>query len=290
MGKNREILNFISLVVGCMLIALTFTVLCVPNNYVIGGVSGIGVIFNYLFDIKVSYSLIVGNIIVTIIGILVLGFKDIYRSIIGSIVYTISVYISELIAPSINIEFSALFLNIVVIGVLMGIGCTLVYLANYTTGGADILGLIMNKKLGITFGRASFIINMIILLIGTSIFGVEMLVIALVIRYIESSIVDNFLIGISDSKVLFINTKEKTRVKEYIISELKSGVSEIKVTNGFLRKEGKLIMCVVPTEKYLFLKNEIIKIDKEAFITTVDAYEVYGGTNKYKLPFHDLRI
>ncbi len=127
-------------------------------------------------------------------------------------------------------------------------------------------------------------------MLGAFIFGVEMFVIALVIRYIESYIIDTFLIGISDSKVLFINTKEVSKVKDYIIGELKSGVSEIKVNSGFLRKEGKLIMCVVPTEKYLFLKNEIIKIDKDAFITILDAYEVYGGTNKYKLPFHDLRL
>ena len=290
MGKNREIINFISLIIGCMLIALTFTVLCVPHNYVIGGISGIGVVFNYLFNLKVSYILVIGNIVVTIVGILSLGLKDIYRSIIGSIVYTICVYLSELIAPYIAIEFSSVFLNIVVSGGLMGLGCACVYLANYTTGGVDILGLIMHKKMGMTFGRASLIINMLILMLGAFIFGVEMFVIALVIRYIESYIIDTFLIGISDSKVLFINTKEVSKVKDYIIGELKSGVSEIKVNSGFLRKEGKLIMCVVPTEKYLFLKNEIIKIDKDAFITILDAYEVYGGTNKYKLPFHDLRL
>ena len=49
-------------------------------------------------------------------------------------------------------------------------------------------------------------------------------------------------------------------------------------------------MCVVPTEKYMKLKEAIKEIDKDAFITIVDAYEVYGGTNRYKLPLHDLRI
>lgn len=49
-------------------------------------------------------------------------------------------------------------------------------------------------------------------------------------------------------------------------------------------------MCVVPTEKYLLLKSQIIQIDNDAFITVMDSYEVYGGTNRYKLPLHDLRI
>ena len=49
-------------------------------------------------------------------------------------------------------------------------------------------------------------------------------------------------------------------------------------------------MCVVPTEKYLLLKSQIIQIDTDAFITVMDSYEVYGGTNRNKLPLHDLRI
>ena len=144
MEIKKEIRNFLSMLCGCMILSLTFTVLCVPNNYVVGGVSGIGVIFNYLFDIKVSYTLLIGNLIITAIGIIVLGLKDTYRSIIGAIVYTFTIYISELLAPMINIDFSSVFIKVIVIGVLFGISCTLVYLANYTTGGIDILGLIIN--------------------------------------------------------------------------------------------------------------------------------------------------
>lgn len=288
MKLQKEIMNFIWLIIGCLLIAVTFNLFCVPNNYVVGGVSGIAIIFNHLFNMNVSYVILIGNIILTIIGILVLGLKDTTKSILGSIIYTLCVYLTENL--SINIEFSSVFLNIIVTGVLFGIGCTIVYLVGYTTGGIDILGLIFHKKYGVSFGKSSFIMNMIILAIGTFIFGVEMLVVALIIRFLESKIIDNFLIGISDSKVLFINTKKIDKVKKHIIEEVGSGISELKITGGYKKEDKEVIMCVVPTEKYLLLKNEIIKIDKEAFITIIDAYEVYGGTNRYKLPFHDLRI
>ena len=288
MNIKKEIINFVWLVVGSLLIAVTFNMFCVPNNYVVGGVSGVAIIFNYLFDVSVSYTLLMGNLILTEIGIFVLGLKDTYKSIIGSIVYTLCVYLTENL--NISVTFSTVFLNIVVIGVLFGIGCTIVYLAGYTTGGVDILGLIFHKKYGVTFGKSSFVMNMIILTVGLFIFGTEMLVIALVIRFLESKIIDYFLIGISDSKVLFINTKYVDKVKKHIIDEVGSGISELKMTGGYKNKDSEVIMCVVPTEKYLLLKNEIIKIDKNAFITIIDAYEVYGGTNRYKLPFHDLRI
>lgn len=290
MKLKKEIINFICLVVGSLLISVTFNLFCLPNNYVTGGISGIGIIFNYLFNIKASTVLIIGNIFVLILGIIILGFKDTYRSIIGSVIYTICFTLTENIASFTTVELSSVFLNVVVVGVLFGIGCTIVYLAGYTTGGVDVLGLIFNKKLGITLGKSIFIINMIILGIGTIVFGFEMLIIALLIRFIESKIIDNFLIGISDSKVLFISTKEVEKVKKHIIEETESGVSEIKTIGGYKNKNSEILMCVVPTEKYLFLRNEILKIDKQAFITIIDAYEVLGGTNRYKLPFHDLRI
>ena len=287
---KKEIKNTIFMILGCALIAFTFNAICVSHNYITGGVSAIGLIFNYLFDIKVSTVLLIGNILVIILALITIGFKDTYRSIIGSIVYTGFMYLFEYFFPYIQIEFSSVFLDVVSVGCMLGIGCTLVYLANYTTGGVDSLGLILNKKAGISFGKGSFLMNAIILSIGAFVFGLECLVIALIIRFIESFIIDYFIIGISDSKVLFVNTKEIDKVKDIIIKKYESGVSEIKVTSGFTKKSDKVLMCVVPSERYVLLKNDIIDVDKNAFITILDAYEVYGGTNRYKLPFHDLRI
>ena len=284
---KKRIINFIMLITGILIVTITFNTFCLPKNIVIGGVSGIAVILNYLLKIDISTTLIIGNAILIIIGIIVLGFKDTWPSIIGSIAYTLGVYLTENL---ITINIDSIFLSIVAIGILHGIGYALVYLAGYSTGGVDILGIIFQKKFGIPLGKSLLIIKALIIIMGTSVFGIEMLIICLVIRYLESKIIDNILIGISDSKVLFINTEKEEEVNNYIIKTIKSGTSEIKIKSGYKKENGNLIMCVVPTEKYMKLKEAIKEIDKDAFITVVDAYEVYGGTNRYKLPLHDLRI
>lgn len=284
---KKRIINFIMFITGILIVTITFNTFCLPKNIVIGGVSGIAVILNYLLKIDISTTLIIGNAILIIIGIIVLGFKDTWPSIIGSIAYTLGVYLTENL---ITINIDSIFLSIVAIGILHGIGYALVYLAGYSTGGVDILGIIFQKKFGIPLGKSLLIIKALIIIMGTSVFGIEMLIICLVIRYLESKIIDNILIGISDSKVLFINTEKEEEVNNYIIKTIKSGTSEIKIKSGYKKENGNLIMCVVPTEKYMKLKEAIKKIDKDAFITVVDAYEVYGGTNRYKLPLHDLRI
>lgn len=290
MGKlnKKTLINGMLLILGCLLIALTFNIFCVPNKIVPGGLSGVGIIFDHLFEIKTSYVLLVGNLLLVTTGIICLGLKDTIPSIIGAVVYTLIMYLTE--CMNITINLSSVFLNVITVGVLFGVGCTMVYLSGCSLGGLDIIGVIFNKKFGLTLGTSLFIVNGLVLVIGTFIFGIEALLISLIIRYIESKIIDTFLIGISDSKILFINTDKIEEITKYIIEEIESGVSEIKVTSGFKKQKNTILMCVVPTEKYLLLKSQIIQIDNDAFITVMDSYEVYGGTNRYKLPLHDLRI
>lgn len=290
MGKlnKKTLINGMLLILGCLLIALTFNIFCVPNKIVPGGLSGVGIIFDHLFEIKTSYVLLVGNVLLVTTGIICLGLKDTLSSIIGAVVYTLIMYLTEYL--NITINLSSVFLNVITVGVLFGVGCTMVYLSGCSLGGLDIIGVIFNKKFGLTLGTSLFIVNGLVLVIGTFIFGIEALLISLIIRYIESKIIDTFLTGISDSKILFINTDKIEEITKYIIEEVESGVSEIKVTSGFKKQKNTILMCVVPTEKYLLLKSQIIQIDNDAFITVIDSYEVYGGTNRYKLPLHDLRI
>lgn len=290
MGKlnKKTLINGMLLILGCLLIALTFNIFCVPNKIVPGGLSGVGIIFDHLFEIKTSYVLLVGNVLLVTMGIICLGLKDTIPSIIGAVVYTLIMYLTE--CMNITINLSSVFLNVITVGVLFGVGCTMVYLSGCSLGGLDIIGVIFNKKFGLTLGTSLFIVNGIVLVIGTFIFGIETLLISLIIRYIESKIIDTFLTGISDSKILFINTDKIEEITKYIIEEIESGVSEIKVTSGFKKQKNTILMCVVPTEKYLLLRAQIIQIDNDAFITVMDSYEVYGGTNRYKLPLHDLRI
>ena len=290
MGKlnKKTLINGMLLILGCLLIALTFNIFCVPNKIVPSGLSGVGIIFDHLFEIKTSYVLLVGNLLLVTTGIICLGLKDTIPSIIGAVVYTLIMYLTEYF--NITINLSSVFLNVITVGVLFGVGCTMVYLSGCSLGGLDIIGVIFNKKFGLTLGTSLFIVNGTVLVIGTFIFGIEALLISLIIRYIESKIIDTFLTGISDSKILFINTDKIEEITKYIIEEIESGVNEIKVTSGFKKQKNTILMCVVPTEKYLLLKSQIIQIDNDAFITVMDSYEVYGGTNRYKLPLHDLRI
>ena len=110
---------------------------------------------------------------------------------------------------------------------------------------------------------------------------------SLIIMVISTSIVDKMLIGISDSKTFFIHTTKEDEVKDFILKIIESGVTEFDTKGAYSRKRRKMLMCVVPTEKYTLLKNAIHEIDSDAFIVVSDCYEVLGRTKRKKLYFAD---
>ena len=88
---------------------------------------------------------------------------------------------------------------------------------------------------------------------------------------------DKVVLGISQSKALYIITEHETMVKKYILNTLAHGVTILDGRGGYTGDYKKVIMCIVPTSHYYSLKENIQKIDPDAFFVTTDAYEVSGG-------------
>ena len=118
-------------------------------------------------------------------------------------------------------------------------------------------------------GKILRCIAFIIIGIGGIVFGYTSVMYGIIISFISTYIVDTMLIGISDSKMFYIE----------------SGVTELYSKGAYTNKRQKVLMCVVPTEKYSFLKSAIKEIDESAFIVVSDCYEVLGGTKKERIVF-----
>ena len=124
------------------------------------------------------------------------------------------------------------------------------------------------------------VISIIIILLGGYIFGYTMVMYAIIIVAISTFMIDRVTLGISDSKMFMVQTKKPEEVRDFIMQIIQSGVTEYVVKGGYSGSKKDMIMCVVPTEKYTYLKSAIKDIDKDAFIIVSDCYEVLGGTSK----------
>lgn len=272
--RIKELIEFI---IGCFLVALAFNLFMSPNNLVAGGVSGFSLILKHFFGLNPSTIISVANVFLIILSFLVLGKEKTKATILGSILFPIFVSITEHLSTYISFKESEMILIAVFGGVLQGLGAGLIFRAGYSTGGTDILNMIVSKIFKISLGNSMFFTDGTIIVIGAFVFGFNHLMYSLIILYLISTLTDKVVLGISDSKAFYIITSKEKEVKDFVINELKHGVTEFNAKGGYNSENQTVLMSVVPTREYYKLKEGIHNIDKNAFFVAMDSYEVKGG-------------
>ena len=194
-----------------------------------------------------------------------------------TILFPLFVKLTENVNIWLEIESSNLLLSVLIGGVLYGIGAGLVFKAGFTTGGTDILNQIISKYAKISIGKSMLYSDGTIVLSSGIFFGIDIMMYSIVLLYIISYISDRIILGISDNKMFYIITEKDKEIKEYILNTLHHGVTVFKAKGGYRKKEGKVLMTVLPTKDFYTLKSGIKRIDKLAFFIVTDSYELYGG-------------
>lgn len=272
-----QVKRYLQLILGVFILALSFNIFILPNNFVYGSISGLSIVTQKLFGIEPSSFIMIVSILLLVVSYFVLGKEKTAASILGSILYPIAVKLLSNVRLYIDFDSSQLLLSAIFGGIASGLGAGLVYKAGFTTGGTDIIEQIMSKYLKMSMGKAIILCDGIILLCGTIFFGINNFMYALIVLYLISTLADRVLLGISDSKAFYIVTEEDKLVKDFILNGLSHGVTIFEARGGYENKKQKVLFCVVPTKEYFRLKEGIKNIDSKAFFVVTDAYEVYGG-------------
>ena len=272
--KFKELIEFI---IGCFLVALAFNLFMSPNNLVAGGVSGFSLILKHFFGLNPSTIISISNIFLIILSSIILGKEKTKMTILGSILFPVFVSLTEYLSTYISFKESEMILISVFGGALQGLGAGLIFRAGYSTGGTDILNMIVSKIFKISLGNSMFFTDGLIILGGAFVFGFNHLMYSLIILYLISNLTDKVVLGISDSKAFYIITSKEKEVKDFVINELKHGITELSAKGGYNSKNQIVLMSVIPTREYYKLKEGIHNIDKDAFFVAMDSYEVKGG-------------
>ena len=275
-------------VFGALISALSFNLFCVQNNFVLGGLGGIAVILNKLFDINSTLVIFIGNVIFVVISIFTIGTKKSLLSIVGASVYTAFVYFTNDIVELMNFHFDNILLYVLAAGLVGGFGEGLVYKSGFNTGGTSILAVVLEHYTKRQIGELLRYMAYIIILAGGVTMGYTSIMYSLIITVISTQMVDKILIGINYAKTIFIQTDKVDEVTDFILNVIESGVTELDTKGAFTHKRKKMLMCVVPKEKYTLLKSAVKEIDNDAFIVISDCYEVLGGTKKSTISLENL--
>ena len=254
------------IMLGCFISAFSFNLFMVPYNILPGGVSGISIIVNNFIVVDNALFILITSLILLFVSYFCLGKEVTINSVVGSILFPVFVSLTELFLKYYPITINNIMLSIIFGGVTFGFGLGLVYREGYTTGGTDIINKLFNKYLYTTMGTGMLIIEGIIVLVSGIVFGINIMLYSIITIYLTSKIIDRVMIGISSKKSFYIITSKYDEVSNFIINDLKHGVTHLEGTGAYTNEKKDLILTVIPTQDYYRLKVGLKKYTQKPFL------------------------
>lgn len=269
--------RIIILVISLFILALVYNLFLLPSGLVAGGVNGIALITNYVYEIDSSLMIFLVSLSCLLFSAMYLGKERTTGSILATFLYPLFVKITAILTQNITLNYEDTFLMIIFAGVIGGLANGFIYKTGYSNGGLPIISQILYKYFKIPVAKSSMIINGVIILIGSIFLGFSMMMYAIILIFINNLMIDKVLLGISKNKAFYIVTKKDKEIKEYIVNKLHHTLTIFDVKGAFLAKKKKVLFTVVPTRDYYKVTEGIKLIDPEVFFVVEDAYEVQGG-------------
>jgi len=279
--KKHMVLDFILIFAGCIIASLGVNLFLVNAQLLSGGATGVALILQYLYNIPSGITVFLINIPLFFVSYKMLNKKFTLYSAVGMISLSISLMITKPLSSLVRVD--DILLYCIYGGFLSGLGYGLVFLRNGSTGGTDIITMVVRKKYSnFEIGKLSFGLNCIIVFIGALIFGLPKALYTLISMFIQGIVVDKVINGFNSKKLLLILTEKEEEIIKYVIKDMNRGVTSLVAEGEYTHELKKMLYIAVTSSQMVHLKNKILRIDPKAFITIIDVSEV-NGKGFYKI-------
>lgn len=270
-----EIKSYIIITFGLFVMALGWTAFLIPNHLLGGGVSGIATLLYWSTGLSTGITILAVNTVLILIALRILGFgfgvKTIYSIVVLSGFFSLlQFYIKE---PFVTDRFMSAIIG----GVLGGLSIGIVFTQGGSTGGTDIIAMIVNKYKNISPGKIILSLDVVIISGSFLIFqSIETLVYGFVIMVVSSYTIDLVLTGNKQSVQLFIFSSKAHQIADRIGNETGRGVTFIKGTGWYTKAEHDILMVIVRKMESPQLFRIVREEDPEAFVSLNTVMGVYG--------------
>ena len=274
---KKWFLSYSFIIIGSFILATGFVLFITPYKIVPGGVYGISIVLHYLFGTPVGIMALAFDIPLTILGVKILGPRFGFKTVLGfSLTAIFTDTLSYFWGSEPLVKGDAL-LSSIFGGVLLGIGIGLIFRAKATSGGSDIVAMMINKKTKIPLGLLMIYVDSLIVLFGLIVFrDWKIPLYSWIVIFITGKVIDIVLEGVSYDKSLFIISEKHEEIREKIISNLNRGGTYIDGKGMYNMADRKIIFTVVSRRELALLEEYIHQIDPNAFLTVLDAREILG--------------
>lgn len=272
---KTTISDYLIISFGMTLYVLSWSIFLIPAEITGGGISGLSVVVFYSSKIPVAITYFIINVFLVLIAIKVLGANFGIKTIFSMVIATILFWVTPGMIKEPLVDDT--FLSAVLGAMMGGIGIGIVFTRGGSTGGTDIIAMIINKYRNISPGRVIMYCDVIIIASSYLVFrSPAKLVYGYVTMWVVSYTIDAFLSGSNASAQIFIFSKKFNEIADFINQYAGRGVTIMDGTGWYTKEEVKIVMTVVRKRETSLIFRKLKEIDPDAFISMASVMGVYG--------------
>lgn len=273
----EKIKNFLLINLGLFCTALGIYFFKKPNNYAMGGVSGLAIILSHFAkDMPVGTIMMVINTVLLVVGFAFIGRDFGSKTVYSSFALSGMVWFLEKVCPIKQSLTGDMFLDLIFAVVLPGIGSAIVFNLNASSGGTDIIAKILTKYMHVNIGKTLLMADFSITLAATAVFGIKIGLYSILGLFLKAFIIDMVIDNLNVSKNMVIVSNKPDEVKDYIIRVLNRGATIHDARGAYTDEPKEVITTVVSRKQAIALRLYIRSIDEKAFISITNTSEIIG--------------
>lgn len=285
MWKQLTWKQYFSIFMGTTLMALAVNLIYEPMGLVTGGISGAAILikkFTGMLDgnipflkngIPVGITNLLLNIPIFIAAWKCKGKEFILRTLLANMWFTFML----LVIPECALVEKDYLLAALVGGVLTGAGLGLVFMTGTSTGGTDLLAVVINRRLSyMSVARILFVVDSLIVFAGALVFGVYSAIYAVIAVFVASKVMDAIAEGLKFAKLVYVISDAYEEISQDVMDVLGRGNTVIDAKGMYRGEERKMLLCVMGRKEIGVFMSIVSRRDKNAFVIVTDAKEVLG--------------
>lgn len=288
-SPKQLIKNIALTVLGTLLLSLATSVFILPYDLVVGGMSGLAILFNALFPIGKELWVTIVSISLYLLGLIFLSKDFAMKTLISAIVYPAGVALfSPLASPDIlggmfylpgsGYGDVAILLAALFGGIITGAGCAITFLGGGSTGGVDILAFIFCKYVKKPKqAHVLFAIDALIVVIALFVLhDLVLILLGIICAFVTALVIDKIFLGENRAFIAHVISNASDVINQEIIEKIDRTTTIITARGGYTGKEHQMLMVTFTINQYADLMNIINQNDKNAFVTIHPAHEING--------------
>lgn len=272
----EKIKSFLTMTIAAFLISFGTVVFRFPNNFAFGGVTGLAIILNKVTSFSSGQINLILNYLLLGVGAIFLGKKFLAKTLYASTLIGYLIYILE---KKINIKQSItgdMMIDLIFSIILSSLGAAILFNIGSSSGGTDIIAMILKKYTSVDVGKGLFLIDIFITVLSFPFFGIRVGLYSVLGLMIKSVMIDSAIESINECKYFHVICDNPDKICDYITEKLQTSATIVEVKGAYLHKKRYMVMTVLKRRQAVKLKRYIRNNESNAFIMITNTSQIIG--------------